>query len=211
MYARRRGLFIVASLCVFAALSLDITLDGPISRLDVSVSRAVAPINSGVPTDIAERLAELGSWQIESLVLIGAACVLAVVSRRLTPVLLSSIALVLLAVLGIGLKELFWRLGPQDVSIDFLTGGAFPSGHAAAAVVVSFLLAHLIGQSRARPQRIALLAIAASWSVAIGWSRVYLNVHWLSDVLAGWALGSMIVCVVLLIHGRINSGETIAS
>lgn len=66
---------------------------------------------------------------------------------------------------------------------------SFPSGHAAMSAVVYLTLASLIVRLvDSTAVRVYVLAVAAALTLSIGISRVYLGVHWPSDVLAGWAL-----------------------
>jgi undecaprenyl-diphosphatase len=67
---------------------------------------------------------------------------------------------------------------------------AFPSGHALAAATFYPLLAYVL--TRGRPQNVRRGALLAGTLVAlwIGLGRLYLGVHWPTDVLAGWALGA---------------------
>ena len=68
---------------------------------------------------------------------------------------------------------------------------SFPSGHSASSAVVYLTLAALATQTmRAGAARRYVLAAAILLVAAIGISRVYLGVHWPSDVLAGWSLGT---------------------
>ncbi|GAA0676585.1 undecaprenyl-diphosphatase [Sphingomonas insulae] len=71
-------------------------------------------------------------------------------------------------------------------------GYSFPSGHATSSAVVYLTLAALAGQvTPDRAARRYLLVVAVLLSGAIGCSRVYLGVHWPSDVLAGWSFGTL--------------------
>jgi membrane-associated phospholipid phosphatase len=67
---------------------------------------------------------------------------------------------------------------------------SFPSGHALVSLAVYGSIALVLAQRvRARGRRLVLLAAAGALVIAIGFSRLYLGVHFLSDVLAGYAAG----------------------
>jgi membrane-associated phospholipid phosphatase len=68
-------------------------------------------------------------------------------------------------------------------------GPSFPSGHAATAAVFYATAALLLGRRRGHTARTVLTALAAGIAVAVAASRVLLDVHWLTDVIAGLALG----------------------
>jgi membrane-associated phospholipid phosphatase len=90
-----------------------------------------------------------------------------------------------------GLKLVFARprpdLWPRLVDVG---SAAFPSGHALATATLYPLLAWIVG--RRQPQ-LALPAMAAALAlvVFVGLGRLYLGVHWPSDVLGGWAIGGL--------------------
>ena len=89
-------------------------------------------------------------------------------------------------------KFSFHRSRPQVVPhLAEVSNASFPSGHAmisaATYMTVGALLAHT---QPSRAVRLYLLSLAAVLSILIGLSRLYLGVHWPSDVLAGWAFGS---------------------
>lgn len=84
---------------------------------------------------------------------------------------------------------------PRPDLVDHLVtvnSASFPSGHATSSAIVYLTLAALIMQIvRGRPLRIYILSVAILLVGAIGCSRVYLGVHWPSDVLTGWGFGSL--------------------
>jgi undecaprenyl-diphosphatase len=93
--------------------------------------------------------------------------------------------------LNAGLKALFARPRPSTllhlVEVD---SPSFPSGHAMDSAVIYFTLAALLA-SEVRPLALKLyfVVLAACLTLAVGVSRVYLGVHYPSDVLAGWTIG----------------------
>jgi undecaprenyl-diphosphatase len=82
------------------------------------------------------------------------------------------------------------RPRPEDALVDY-TGSSFPSGHAAHSVLYVWLAVTIV--LRLRPgmaRRAAVVTGGIVLTVLVGLSRVYLNVHYLSDVSGGWALGA---------------------
>lgn len=99
------------------------------------------------------------------------------------------------------IKPWIGRVRPEVVTHwDGVASASFPSGHAANSAVVYLSLAALA--RRAAPNanaRVYVLAVAMMLACGVGLSRIYLGVHWPTDVLAGWALGSgwVILCVTI--------------
>lgn len=87
--------------------------------------------------------------------------------------------------------------------VDSANYAAFPSGHAMTAVVVPGLLLWLLhhyGAGRALFR--TALAVAVVSVVGVGLTRVWLGVHWPTDVVAGWLLGAMVVALAVAVHKR---------
>lgn len=113
------------------------------------------------------------------------------------------------ALLNVLLKQLFQRPRP-DVVTPVVTahGFAFPSGHTMSSMALACAVVFLCWHVRWRyrwPVSLGALAFA----VAVGASRVYLGVHYPSDVLAGWLVSLDLVTVVylLLFHARSAAHE----
>jgi membrane-associated phospholipid phosphatase len=105
----------------------------------------------------------------------------------------------LLTNVGVGaMKTLVGRLGPLQLGTGaglpgatevFVTGGTvFPSGHTANAVVTWGVLA-LVARGHRRLGAVAAAAVA----VSVGLTTVYLGTHWISDVVAGWCAGGLVL------------------
>ena len=85
------------------------------------------------------------------------------------------------------LKNFFARVRPDLVpQLDLISSPAFPSGHATNAAVVYLLFIMLVPQARHPAWRLA----AAAMILLTGLSRILLNVHWPTDVIGGWMLGT---------------------
>lgn len=89
-------------------------------------------------------------------------------------------------------KALFDRPRPDLVPHEvFVYSGSFPSGHSTMAAATYLTLAMLVSSLEPRRRTKALVyGLACAVLVGVGLSRVYLGVHWPSDVLAGWCLGA---------------------
>lgn len=107
-----------------------------------------------------------------------------------------------LAVLALGvmdelsypvLKLIFQRDRPLDLATVFLpTTFSFPSGHSVAAVAVYGMIAYAFARMYPR-LRTPIAILAPLFSLALGFSRPYLGVHWPTDVVAGFAIGALIL------------------
>ncbi|MEU5751214.1 phosphatase PAP2 family protein [Streptomyces sp. NPDC047829] len=87
--------------------------------------------------------------------------------------------------------------------VDSAHYAAFPSGHAMTATFVCGLLVWLVHHYGApRGARLAALAVAVVSVVGVGVTRVWLGVHWATDVVGGWLMGALVVAVAVLVHRR---------
>lgn len=89
---------------------------------------------------------------------------------------------------------------PTALAVGHFTGSAFPSGHATVATAVWGMLAALAALATTRwAGKVAGWAAAVLVALLVGLSRIYLGAHWLTDVLAGWALGALWLFALLAI------------
>lgn len=88
-----------------------------------------------------------------------------------------------------GLKLLFRRLRPDILILHEAGGYSFPSGHSMAAMTFYGLLAYLAYRYGPQGYQRVLCLLPCLLIVAVGLSRIYLGVHFASDVLAGYLAG----------------------
>jgi membrane-associated phospholipid phosphatase len=86
-------------------------------------------------------------------------------------------------------KVLVDRARPDIHRLTGFSGASFPSGHAATAAATFAAVALLVGRGRSQRVKAVLAAAAAAIAVGVATTRVLLGVHWLTDVLAGLAIG----------------------
>jgi undecaprenyl-diphosphatase len=86
-------------------------------------------------------------------------------------------------------KDIVGRVRPTLNPAAATLGPSFPSGHSATAAAFYAAAALIIGRTLRRPARQFVIAGAIAVAVAVAASRVLLNLHWLSDVVGGLALG----------------------
>jgi undecaprenyl-diphosphatase len=116
--------------------------------------------------------------------------------------------------LTLAVKDLVNRARPAFNPAAATLGPAFPSGHTATAAVFYATAALLLGRRRGHTARALLAALAAGIAVAVAASRVLLDVHWLTDVIAGLALGWAWFAVCAIAFGgrllRFGAGAEVA-
>ena len=149
------------------------------------------PIGPPWLTTAATDVTALGSITVLSIIVI-LVCGLVFSLRRVREGLLllaASSGGVLLTML---LKDVFQRDRPP-IALHLVpaVNASFPSGHATLSATVYLTLGVLVGHiAQRRRVRVYALSAAVALALTVGCSRVYLGVHWPTDVLAGWCVGS---------------------
>ena len=192
------------------ALIADEVAEGETHAFDETVLLSLrAPGNPADPLgppwveELARDMTALGGTAVLAFLTVAVFGLLWLQRRRLT-------ALFLVAAVGGGLtlssaaKALFDRPRPDLVPHgSHVYTASFPSGHSMMSAIVYLTLALLVARTLPdRRLKIYVVTLAAAVTLSVGVSRVYLGVHWPTDVLAGWAAGGgwALGCAALARH-----------
>jgi undecaprenyl-diphosphatase len=200
----------VVAIAGFAALAAEVR-EGDIFAIDRTLLLAFrTPGHLGTAIgprwlqEAARDISALGGFTVLTLVTVISALLLYLHRRAAqAAVFLASVVFAQMAAEVV--KALIDRPRPTLVPHnDLVYSASFPSGHAVMTPVVYLTLATVVAALEHRRHLKAILPICAALLVlAVGISRVYLGVHWPTDVLAGWALGIAIALAASMVLRRV--------
>lgn len=198
LYLTAGVLFFVVSACLFGAIAGQVARHGPLTLVDVQVANW---FHVRASAGVTRAMLFITAWNsIGGVLAMSAILGYALLRRRRDDWLL---ALVLAVPGGMAVNVLmklaFARARPVFANpIVTLDTFSFPSGHASgAALFYGFLACLLVRHARTRRARVASVVGATLMVALVGFSRIYLGAHYLSDVLAGVAeaLAWLAVCL----------------
>jgi undecaprenyl-diphosphatase len=192
------ALLLAAALGLVFAKILSELLEGDTAAVDRAILQLFrAPGNPSEPLGpywlqaMARDITSLGGLAVLSLVTIASLGYLALTRQW------SFAAMVMASVLGgtaisSAVKLLIQRPRPSfSPEVIHLHDYSFPSGHSFLSAVTYLTLGILLARVQSRlTTKIYLLSLAMGITILVGLSRLYLGVHWPSDVLAGWCAGA---------------------
>ena len=153
--------------------------------------------------DTVRSMTVLGGYPVIVFAVLNVIVVLVIMEDRTSATLVAA-SVSGASVLSSGLKQVFARPRPDIVAhLDpTIVAVSFPSSHATVSLATWLTLALVLAaRVPVRAVRIYLVAVSLLLAALVGLSRIYLGVHWPSDVLAGGALGFAWLCVVFGIAG----------
>lgn len=184
------GLIAALSIGLYALIAYTVVISGDPGPTagDMTAHDISRELNAAWLVDAADVLTALGS--LPALLAVAFVAGVALAANRRWPELAVLVAAVAITVVAVHeIKDAVERPRPPNGARD-AEGHAFPSGHAAYSVVYAWLAITIV--ARLRPgltNGTALIAIGIALTAVVGLTRVYLGVHYLSDVVSGWGLG----------------------
>jgi membrane protein DedA with SNARE-associated domain/membrane-associated phospholipid phosphatase len=176
-----------SGLFVFVGYAIEVGGRHRITPGDNQLHNLARDTYSSALKHVAEAISAFGSLPVTAALVLAASSALAWRRRGLELVVLLAGFVLVFATVHIT-KAAIDRPRPPD-PLTGATLSSYPSGHAAYStvyVVIAVIAARLLGK---RTNRTALVAAGVAIAAVIGMSRVYLRVHWWSDVAGGWGAG----------------------
>jgi undecaprenyl-diphosphatase len=188
---------IVAAMAVFAQLADEISEDESFARFDQQLTSTLTATATATTLRAFYLITHFGNPMPLTALCIAVAALLLYRKRWL---LAASWTLALAGngLLNRFLKWIFQRERPiHDHGLLVAQGWSFPSGHASGALVAYGMLAYLLVRTLPRTWHLPVVCVAIAMILAIGFSRVFLQVHYFSDVIAGYMSGLtwLVVCI----------------
>ena len=188
---------------VFAGLTQDVIAVEEAALLDPRIERSVVDHRVEWATATMKGVTWLGSNALLIPLVIAVGGYFWLRNRDLRPATFMFAALVGANLFYRVTKSLVGRpRPPEPLHLISVSGFGFPSGHATAVVACWGMAAVLLGSGRSARVKVALWCCAGLIALLVGFSRLYLGVHWWTDVIAGHALGGLWLCVLALVFVR---------
>jgi membrane-associated phospholipid phosphatase len=200
---------LMAAAWLFGAIAEDVVhQDAPLSAIDLTVAAWLHARATPAWTSVMSIVSDAGA-PLTDVVIASVVALILLWKQARSWLLALVLAVAGGALMNIIIKHLVRRQRPIfEDPIQTLTSYSFPSGHAMGSTLLYGILAAMV-VAHVRDRRLRMLAVAgAAFAVAmICFSRVYLGVHYLSDVIAGFLaglvwLGACLAAVAALRRGR---------
>ena len=166
------------------------------SGFDRPVLEFFEELRSSAMTSIMKAATRLGGTVVMMVLLVGAAVTSYLLTRNPRWPIFFVAVLAGAPQFSTLLKGLLDRPRPVLSPLYEITSAAFPSGHATAGAACFCAIGFFIAKRNERPRSTVVWICAIAVAFLVGVTRIYLGVHWPSDVLAGWLLGGLWVTAV---------------
>jgi undecaprenyl-diphosphatase len=206
------ALFIGGGLWAFAELA-DEVADGDTRAFDHAVMLGLReahdisdPLGPMWLEDVARDVTSLGGATVLVLLTLAAVGYL-LMRRKWSTAVFVALSVVGGTLISTALKALFARPRPDLVPhAVHVTSASFPSGHAMLTMVTFLTLGAVLAEVQPnRRFKVYILSWAVLLSLLVGLSRVYLGVHWPTDVIAGWCVGCAWALLCGVVEQRMQS------
>lgn len=175
-------------LCCFTIIAIFMITE-KIQVFDNYVYNQISKIINPTMTTIVKGITNLGSPIFVVVFALVFSLIIGIKKKDKKTALLFCLNLVIVALVNLGLKNIFMRARPEIINIITESGYSFPSGHSAISMGMYGYIIYLINiKCKNRKIKVVSTILLSIIILLIGLSRVYLGVHYISDVIAAFAI-----------------------
>jgi undecaprenyl-diphosphatase len=197
-FLAKQRLLVILSIVFFISFLVTTSLRASFYSIDISINAWISSIQSSFFINVAKGIDFVFDTATLMVISLAIAGILFIKKHKIESIVLlgamGGSALLVLAAKGI-------VQAPRPLNgLEFAFGFSYPSGHTAGVIVFSGTLAFFAWQQwKSEKAKTAISIGAVSLSSVVAFSRIYLDVHWLSDIVGSAFLAVSWLCVVFLI------------
>ena len=186
--------------CIIFIVILENVLDAEIASFDTYIYNTISSLKTNSFTNILKIITMLGSAEV----LIGITVILFILLKNKKVGACIALNLIIIGALNQALKLLIQRPRPEGFRLIEETGYSFPSGHSMASTAFYGLIIYLVFKNvKNKTAKTIICVLLGLLIILIGMSRIYLGVHYASDVIAGFVLSIAYLVVYITMIAKL--------
>lgn len=211
------GIGVIAALLGAFGLVAEDVMEGETKAFDESILMSLRvpghpdqPIGPNWLPEAVRDITSLGSYSLLTIFVVLIVGHLLLVRRRGTA-LLVVVSVVSGSIISTVLKTIFDRPRPSLTGVAEVFTASFPSGHSLTSAVTFLTIgAVMASTTESTRQRVFYVGSAILLTIIVGLTRIYLGVHYPTDVLAGWCLGSAWALACFIVGNVLSKGRKLS-
>lgn len=195
---------IISLLLVLFLLDLFLVVTNNIAWFDNAIYKFIISFKSDILTDIFKYISFFSSTKVIIIFNIVIVCI--VLLSKKTNLLLITISSISSSVINNLVKYIIKRDRPFGIALVNETFYSFPSGHSMISILFYGMIIIMLNKKNIKYKKI-IIPLIGIYILLVGISRIYLGVHYASDVFGGYLLGSSILLVLTIIHEKYSKED----
>lgn len=197
----KRWILLLICIVIFIIILANIN---KIGMFDTYIYKIISSIKTNTVTNFFKIITTLGSAKV----LIGITFILLIILKNKKVAIYIAINLIVVGFINQSLKLIVKRPRPDGYRLIYETGYSFPSGHSMASMAFYGLIIYFVFKNvKNKPIKICTCVALSLLIIFIGISRIYLGVHYASDVIAGFILTIAYLMVYITIVKKVMKNE----
>lgn len=201
----KRKIVITSLIIIFIILGL-LAVNDLTSSFDDFIYSLISSFRSDLLTNVLRVITSLANYK--SILIYNILIILYILISKKSKLLIIPLNSILSVVFNNVFKLIFRRDRPILIALITETGYSYPSGHAMISILFFGTLSYILGKSNIKYKN-TLRIIIGIFIILIGISRIYLGVHFVSDIIGGYLLGIIVLLSVITIYNRSEENESI--